>query len=126
LRRFLAVGPTLSPELLLEAMRAGITEYLPKPVTAEALAGALDRLERKLGGAAKDGPARQPGRVFAFFSPKGGSGSTTTATNVAIQLHRLTGKRTLLVDLDLELGEIALFLGVQPRFNFVDMIRNFH
>ena len=126
LRRFLAVGPSLPPELLLEAMRAGITEYLPRPVTAEGLAGALDRIERKLGAAPRDGAPRQPGRVFAFVSAKGGSGSTTVATNVAIQLHRLTGKRTLLVDLDLELGEIALFLGVQPRFNFVDMIRNFH
>ena len=48
------------------------------------------------------------------------------ATNLAVVLHRLTGKRTLLVDLDLELGEIALLLGVQPRFNFVDMVQNFH
>jgi pilus assembly protein CpaE len=38
----------------------------------------------------------------------------------------LTGKRVLLADLDLELGEIALQLGVEPRFNFVDMVRNFH
>jgi pilus assembly protein CpaE len=43
-----------------------------------------------------------------------------------VVLHRVTGKRTLLVDLDLELGEIALLLGVQPRFNFVDMVQNFH
>jgi pilus assembly protein CpaE len=48
------------------------------------------------------------------------------ATNLAIHLHRLTGKKVLLVDLDLELGEIALFLGTQPRFNFVDLVRNFH
>ncbi len=41
-------------------------------------------------------------------------------------MHRLTAKKTLLVDLDLELGEVALLLGVQPRFNFVDMVQNFH
>jgi pilus assembly protein CpaE len=41
-------------------------------------------------------------------------------------LQRLSGKRTLLVDLDLELGEVALLLGAQPRFNFVDMVQNFH
>ncbi|HEX7090452.1 MAG TPA: AAA family ATPase [Longimicrobiales bacterium] len=126
LRRFVAVGPTLSPELLLEAMRAGISEYVPKPATREALSGALERVERKLGATPREGQARPPGRLLAFFSAKGGSGSTTLATNVAIHLHRLTGRRTLLVDLDLELGEVALFLGVQPRFNFVDMIRNFH
>jgi pilus assembly protein CpaE len=65
-------------------------------------------------------------RLYSFFSPKGGSGSTSVATNVAVVLHRLTGKKTLLVDLDLELGEVALLLGVQPRFNFVDMVKNFH
>jgi pilus assembly protein CpaE len=48
------------------------------------------------------------------------------ATNVGIELHRLTGQRTLLVDLDLEMGEIASMLGVQPRFHFVDLVRNFH
>jgi pilus assembly protein CpaE len=74
---------------------------------------------------AKDGP-KQPGKLYTFYSPKGGSGTTTTATNFAVVLHRLTGKKTLLVDLDLELGEIALLLGVQPRFNFVDMVQNFH
>jgi pilus assembly protein CpaE len=63
---------------------------------------------------------------MSFFSAKGGSGSTTVATNLAIHLHQLTGKKVLLVDLDLELGEIALFLGVQPRFNLVDLVRNFH
>lgn len=124
-RRFIAVGPPLEPELLIAAMRAGISDYLHKPVPTEDLVQAIEQMERRLGLLPR-GVARTPGRVLAFFSPKGGSGSTTVATNVAIHLHRLTGRRTLLVDLDLELGEIALFLGVQPRFNFVDMIRNFH
>src|SRR5690606_20229798 len=69
---------------------------------------------------------RQPGQLFTFFSSKGGSGSTTIATNIAIVIHRLTSKRTLLVDLDLELGEVALLLGAEPRFNFVDLVENFH
>jgi pilus assembly protein CpaE len=122
--RFVAVGPALSPELLIAAMQAGITEYVPKPVTRDALNASLERIEKKLG--RQEGAAREPGRLLAVFSPKGGSGSTTVATNLAIQLHQLTGKKTLLLDLDLELGEIALFLGMQPRFNFVDMVRNFH
>jgi pilus assembly protein CpaE len=124
-RQFVAAGPVLAPELLLEAMRAGITEYLPKPVTREALLPALERMQRKLGVAAGVA-AREPGKVMTFFSAKGGSGATTVATNLAIHLQQLTGKKTLLVDLDLELGEIALFLGVQPRFNLVDLVRNFH
>ena len=110
--------------MLLEAMRAGISEYLPKPPGREALYAALERVQRKL--AVGSGEARRPGELIAVFSPKGGTGCTTVATNLAVHLHRLTGKRTLLVDLDLELGEVAVFLGVQPRFSFMDMIRNFH
>lgn len=123
-RRFIAMGPQLGQEMLLEAMRAGISEYLPKPPQREALYAALERVTRKLAVAPGDG--RRPGELIAVFSPKGGTGCTTVATNLAVHLHRLTGKRTLLVDLDLELGEVAVFLGAQPRFSFVDMIRNFH
>ena len=122
--RVIAAGPALEPQLLLQAMRAGIGDYLPKPVTAEALKEALGRIETQLGRA--DARTRKPGQIFTFFSSKGGSGSTTVAANTAIVLRRLTGKRVLLVDLDLELGEVALALGIQPRFNFVDLVQNFH
>jgi pilus assembly protein CpaE len=111
-QRVLASGPTLSSQQLLAAMRAGVSDYLPKPVSPEQLKESLQRLAAQLGGAGS-GAARKPGQVFAIFGAKGGSGSTTLAANLA-------------VDLDLELGEVALLLGVQPRFNFVDMVQNFH
>ena len=123
-QRVVAVGPHLTPEQLLAAMRAGVADYLHKPVDDGALRGAIARMGQALGrGAAK---GARGSRLYSFFSPKGGSGSTSVATNVAVVLHRLTGKKTVLVDLDLELGEVALLLGVQPRFNFVDMVKNFH
>lgn len=124
-RRVVAVGPMLSSEQLLVALRAGVAEYLPKPVTREALEQSLGAVARRLR-STRSSAAGVPGQLLAIFSPKGGSGSTTVATNLAIQLHRLTGRRTLLLDLDLELGEIALQLGVEPRFSFIDMVRNFH
>ena len=82
---------------------------------------------RSAGWARPSGPGRggdqeqSRARSIAVFSPKGVR-STTLATNLAVVLRRLTGKRTLLVDLDLELGE-ARSLGVRPRFNFVDLSR---
>ncbi|HEU5041595.1 MAG TPA: AAA family ATPase [Gemmatimonadales bacterium] len=124
-QRVVAVGPHLSPEQLLAAMRAGVADYLHKPVEEAALRGAMSRVAQSLGVSSAKGGVRVS-RLYSFFSPKGGSGSTSVATNVAVVLHRLTGKKTLLVDLDLELGEVALLLGVQPRFNFVDMVKNFH
>jgi len=122
-RRVLACGSALSSELLLEAMRAGVTEYLPKPVAIESMAAAVDRAARRLGSGQSGSP--QAGKLYAVFSPKGGAGTTTLATNLAIVLHGLTGKKTLLLDLNLELGETALLLGIHPRFHFVDMVRNF-
>jgi pilus assembly protein CpaE len=127
--RLVAAGTDGSPEFLMTVMQAGISEYLPKPVTEDALLAAIGRVSRKIGAKVSQaaGPARrEPGKLLAFFGTKGGSGSTTVATNLAIQMHRMTGKRTVLVDLDLELGEIALYLGVEPRFNFVDLAKNFH
>jgi pilus assembly protein CpaE len=121
---FIATGPVLSSEHLLAAMRSGVSEYLPKPVAPEDLRAAATRVAGKLRKPGAD-QQRAPGRILAFFSPKGGGGSTTLATNLAIVVHKTTHKRTLLVDLDLEMGESALVLGVQPRFNFVDFVENF-
>lgn len=124
-RALVAVGPDLGPHLLLNAMQSGISEYLPKPITAEALNGAIERLYRRTG---RDGveEERAPGKMYAVFSPKGGSGSTTLTVNLAIQIHRVTRQKTLILDLDLELGETALLLGIEPRFSVVDLVRNFH
>ncbi|MDX1647882.1 MAG: AAA family ATPase, partial [Longimicrobiales bacterium] len=119
------VGPELDAHSLLDAMRAGLVEYVPRPVEAPGLRDALDRVMRKSGWA-KAVEGHRNGKIYSFFSAKGGSGSTSVVANVGIELHRLTGKKTLLVDLDLELGEMASMLGLEPRFHFVDLVRNFH
>jgi pilus assembly protein CpaE len=124
-RRIIGVGPTLAPEQLLQAMQAGISEYLQKPLSVEDVQEAIDRLSRKFGRKVEE-RRREPAKLLAFFSPKGGTGSTCVATNFAVALHMATRKKVLLVDLDLELGETALLLGVEPRFSFVDLVRNFH
>lgn len=123
-QRVIAAGLDLSHDLLLAAMRAGISDFLAKPVKREALLEAFQRVSLLYGRSSSR--LRAPGKIFAFFSPKGGSGCTTICTNLAVMLNRLTGKRTLLVDLDLELGEVALLLGLQPRYSFVDLVQNFH
>lgn len=122
-RYIVGAGPELSAETLLETMRAGVAEYLPKPLADEGVKAALGRAARRLGWAPVN---REPGKLYALFSPKGGAGTTSVATNLAIVLHRLTGKRTLLVDLNFELGEVAVLLGVRPRFSVVDLVQNFH
>lgn len=120
----IGIGQPLSSEQLLQAMRAGLTEYLHKPVTAEALAEAVERLRPRI--QPEGEVAETLARTMAFFSAKGGSGCSTVVTNLAVELRRLTGKRTLVMDLDAELGEVSLLFGIQPQFNLVDLIQNFH
>lgn len=122
----LVSGPELSQAQLLDAMRAGVSEVIDRRAGEVELAESLDRVMRKLGLQGENGARSSNGRILAFFSAKGGTGCTTVALNVGIELHRITGKKTLLVDLDLELGEIASFMGVRPRFHLVDLLKNFH
>jgi pilus assembly protein CpaE len=119
-------GTTESPDLLVQAMQAGILEFLPKPLDPDKVGGVVERLRRKTGKAqAREAPS-QLGRLLSVFSPKGGTGATTFAVNLAVTIHQLSRKRTLIVDLDLELGETALLLGKEPQFSSVDLVRNYH
>src|SRR5262245_48413352 len=63
-----------------------------------------------------------PGRVFTVFSPKGGTGKTVLATNLAAALARLEGRRTLLLDLDLQFGDAAVVLGMEPERTVADLM----
>jgi pilus assembly protein CpaE len=112
----LMILTSLAPTLILEAMRAGVSECLADPVSDEDLRTALSRLATLRASSA-------PGQVFAFLGAKGGVGATTTAVNVATALSALPGK-TLLIDLHLAHGDAAVFLGVEPRFSVVDALEN--
>ena len=64
--------------------------------------------------------------THVFLGAKGGAGTTTVAVNCAVELARLTKRPTIVVDLKPCLGEVALFLGVRPRFTVLDAIENLH
>jgi pilus assembly protein CpaE len=123
--RVLAFGADASAERILEAVRSGASEFIPKPVDERVLGDALLRLRRQVA-PRTEAVAKPLARVLSFFSAKGGTGSTTVATNVAVSLARNQGKSVLLVDLDLQLGEAALFLGLKPRYSLVDLVSNLH
>ena len=64
--------------------------------------------------------------THVFLGAKGGAGTTTVAVNCAVELARLTKRPTAIVDLKTCLGEVALFLGVRPRYTILDAIENLH
>ena len=70
--------------------------------------------------------ARQPCVTYMFLGAKGGAGATTVSVNCAVEIARLTKRPTVVVDMKACLGEVALFLGVRPRFTLLDAIENLH
>ncbi|HEV7133342.1 MAG TPA: AAA family ATPase [Gaiellaceae bacterium] len=66
--------------------------------------------------------AAHRGRVITVFSPKGGTGKTVIATNLATLLAKRDGMRTLLLDLDLQFGDAAIALGVEPDKTIYDLV----
>jgi pilus assembly protein CpaE len=119
-----AIAGTTDPELILQAMRAGANEFFTWPPQQDAFYGALRRTAARRETA--QAAARQPSATLVFFGAKGGSGTTTVAVNCAVELARLTKRGTIIVDLKSCLGEVALFLGVRPRFTLLDAIENLH
>ena len=124
-RALIGVGPELAPELLLEAMRSGVSEYLPVPVDARELADTFRRVARKLGRKANGAPAVE-GHLITFTGAKGGSGVSTAAVNAAAHAATLTGERVLLLDLDFEAGSSAVLTGLSARYSILDLIDNLH
>jgi pilus assembly protein CpaE len=118
-------GPALSAEGLLAVMRAGASEYLPRPFSQEEALEAFQRVRRRTKAVASDQPLSL-GKVTSVFSGKGGTGVTTVATNLAVALRLLTEKEVLLVDLAPALGTAAVAMGVHPRYTYLDVIQNFH
>ena len=66
----------------------------------------------------------RPRRVVAVYSPKGGVGTTTIATNVAVVAAQRKADRVVLVDLDLQFGSVATHLNLQPKLTIVDAVRD--
>jgi len=118
-------GPALSAEGLLAVMRAGASEYLPRPFSKEEALEAFQRVSRRARAAASDQPAAL-GKVTTVFSAKGGTGVTTVATNLAVALRILTEKEVVLLDLAPAMGTASVAMGVHPRYTYLDVIQNFH
>lgn len=64
----------------------------------------------------------QPAVIITFLGTKGGTGTTTMAVNCAAEIHRLCRRPTLIVDAKQGPGDVAVFLGLRPRYSIVELI----
>jgi pilus assembly protein CpaE len=107
-----------SPDLILCSMRAGAREFLRLPVIADEFKTVLDRTAEFCAG--QKAAPKKKGRMIAVFSSKGGCGTSFIATNLAASLNA----PAVLVDLNLQAGDLPLFLGLEPKYSIADMVEN--
>ena len=109
------------PDLLVRCMRAGAREFLTPPFEHSKMAEALVRASARR--SVTRLPKRTGGRLLVFLGAKGGAGVTTLACNFAVSLARESGQSTLLIDLDLPLGDAALNLGIVTEYSTVNALQ---
>jgi len=125
------------PNYMRRAMLAGARDFLTKPPSVDELTAAVRRAGKMArdeqskapaafitrgpnGAAARAVPAVTYGRIIVVYSPKGGSGCTTVATNLAMSLQN-EETSVALVDGNLQYGDVAVFLNEQSKNSVVDL-----
>ena len=120
--RLIACSALVPPnqQLLLDAMRSGVQDFIPKPVKPEALEELLNRLSQEI----QPGDRRSVEKLVVLMGSKGGVGTTTVAVNLGVQLATHAQKRTVRLDLARPLGNVHLLLDLHPRFGVRDAVES--
>lgn len=113
----IAMSQQTEGQIVLAAMRAGIEEYLIKPLNVEEFTQAVTRL------AGSSPRTREPGKLISVMGSSGGVGCTAISTNLGVELTELVGdqKKVALVDLDFRFGHVATLLDVHGQFTVADL-----
>lgn len=110
-----------SSDFLIRAMRTGASDFLMQPLKRAEFHDAMERVEQYL--ARVHMQARPLGKMYSFVGVKGGSGATTAAINLAAVCAK-QNKSVVLVDLDLDSGDVASYLGLQAQYSLFDVMEN--
>ena len=106
--------------VLIDALRAGVRDFLRRPVSTTELRTLIENLAGGVGGSG-DATDRTFGRVVSFISNTGGVGKSTLAVNTAVGLALRHPGRVLLIDASLQMGVAASLLDVQPESTLTDL-----
>jgi pilus assembly protein CpaE len=127
----LTISQTDEVEERIRFLEAGADDVIARPFDArelearvEALLLRFRRSRDRTALASRDGSDPLRNRMVVCFSPKGGVGTTTIAVNLATATALRNPDQTLLVDLDLQWGQVATHLNLEPRHTIADLARD--
>ncbi|MGO4186087.1 AAA family ATPase [Pseudarthrobacter sp. TAF60_1] len=115
------------PNFLIQAMRAGVRDIISPDSDSAQMRVLLERASQTFASRHRTPTPLQPaesnkGLVIGVFSPKGGVGKTTIATNIAIGLGKVAPMSVVIVDLDLQFGDVASGLYLDPEHTVTDAV----
>lgn len=120
--KLVAVSAAFPPshQLMLDAMRGGVQDFLAKPIGGDALKDMLSRFARDLD--VDEQPSLN--KLIVVMGSKGGVGATTVAVNLGVHLSVFAHKRALLLDFAQPLGNVHLLLDLHAKFGVRDAVDN--
>src|SRR6266699_3018307 len=118
----LVVASSGSSRMLEEALDADVADVLLLPQLVENVVFAIRKATHTTRQVHTSGGGGRHGKIVTVFSPKGGTGKTVTATNLAAACAKFEGRKTLLLDLDLQFGDAAIMLGIEPEKTIYDLV----
>ncbi len=108
-------------DLVIRAMRVGASDLIPLPLIKQDFIEILDKLYADFTGL---GRQKSKCNIISVYSNKGGIGKTSIATNLALELAKITKENVALIDLNFQLGDITTFLDLKPTYNISYMLQN--
>jgi pilus assembly protein CpaE len=111
----IAISHQSDPKSIIAPMRAGCDQYVCEPIDSADLANAVSRVaSRRLANDVRS-------QVLCVAGPSGGSGTTSIACNLALEIGNLLERDCCLVDLDLQFGDVALNFDTDPKYTIHDL-----
>ena len=110
--------------VLRTALRVGYKDVVDAPIDRPKMEAMLNLIAEEADRVVRTETKTKIGRVITIMSPKGGAGKTVTAANVALQLAMWGDPgRVVIMDADLQFGDVSLVLQVDPIYTIVDAAR---
>ena len=114
----IAISEDYTTANIIQTLRSGAKDFVSKPILKKDLLVAIVKCSQE------EVKVLKKSQIIAVYSNKGGVGKTAVATNLAVELARLTREKVALVDLNLPIGDITTFLDIKPTVDIADIINS--
>ena len=110
------LSENFTTDAIIKVLRCGARDFVSKPIIKSDLLKVIEKCT------SNEISTIKKSQIISIYSTKGGVGKTVIATNLAIELARLTRDKVALVDLDLLMGDVTTFLDIKPTPNVFEIL----